>query len=194
MTRAQAEQICADPTNSYSIEEHNHRLAAWAAATAARESKLCRFSVRKGVTILENAGFRSDLAKPEQLPSPSEIDEVHLEWRTKVIEAAANEQLRFSHGVGAKLINCYLKVRFVCANCQDHRNVRSLHPPIDDLLLQSLAKQNVGGLKEEWARLRNARWSKFSSNTYQEVIDRIRQVLRADEPLWQIERFWIGFR
>lgn len=124
--------------------------------------------------------------KPPWRPAP--------DARTKVIEAAANEQMRFSHGVAAKLINCYLKVRFVCANWQDHRNVRSLHPPIDDLLLQSLAKENVGGLKKEWARLRNARWSKFSSHTYQEVVDRIREVLPADEPLWQIERFWIGFR
>jgi len=187
-------RMCAVPTNSYSIEDHNHRLAAWAAATAARASKLCRFSVQKGVKILENAGFRSDLAKPEQLPPPAKIDEVHLKWRSKVIEAAANEQLRFSHGVAAKLINCYLKVRFVCANCQDHRNVRSLHPPIDDLLLRSLAKENVGGFKKEWVRLRNARWSKFSSNTYQEVINHIREALPDNEPLWKIERFWIGFR
>jgi hypothetical protein len=131
---------------------------------------------------------------PQQLPKPASIDEVHRQWRGEIIEAALQEQLQFSHGVAAKLINCYLKVRFVCANLEDHENVRALHPPIDDLLLRSLAEQNVGGLRPEWVRFRNARWSKFDSDTYQQVINRVRDVLPTNEPLWKIERFWIGFR
>lgn len=179
---------------SYTIDEHNHRLAAWAAATAARASCLCRFPVGKGFAILEEGGFTSTFSSLENLPDPSKFDLVHKEWREIVIEKAENQKVKFSHGVAAKLINCYLKVRFVCANLEHSPKVAALHPPIDDLLLKSLADNDVGGLKKEWKRLRASRWSKFDSDTYQNAINCIREILPEPEPLWRIESYWTAYR
>lgn len=178
----------------YTIEDHNHRLAAWAASSSASASKLWRFKVEQGVAILEAIGFTAALASPDQLPSPREVDQSHRQWREDVIGAAHGEYLQFSHGIAAKLINCYLKVRFVCAHQHEHPHVKALHPPIDETLLRTLASHEYGGHGRLWRKFREARWSKYDSETYQQVIDLIRQSLPAGEPLWKIEQYWDGYQ
>jgi hypothetical protein len=177
----------------YKIEEHKHRFAAWAASRAA-STKTCRFNVLQGKNILEAAGLRELVADPSLLPIPTAIDEKHREWRRAAIESAQSKDLTgFSHGTAAKLINVYLKAAFVCAGFQDHENVAALHPPIDSLLLDELYEGKVGGLTEKWAAARKARWSKFNSQQYEEVIDAIREVAPG-AALWKIEFWWRGYQ
>ncbi len=178
----------------YTIEEHSHRFAAWAASSAASASKLCRFTVHEGVTILEACGFDAAFSSPDQLPLAAALDAQHREWREDVIAAAVNQRREFTHGVAAKLINCYLKVRFVCGGHSADSRVQALHPPIDELLLKQLAALNLGGHARRWRTFRYARWSKFDSATYEEVIALIRDSLPPNEPLWKIEEYWDGYQ
>ena len=175
----------------YTIEEHKHISAAWGAATGARASKLCRFSVSVGKQILEGAGFSAQFTLTN-LPLSTELDQRHAEWRQTVIELAAGMGLPFTHGIAAKLINGYLKDRFVCGGYHEHERVKCLHPPIDALLLGALAEENVGGHAQQWREFRDQRWSKFDSAMYQAVINLIRESLPAGEPLWKIEQYWRG--
>jgi hypothetical protein len=175
----------------YTIEEHQHRSAAWDAGRSA-SVKGCRFKVQQAKNILEACGFNAAFSRTEHLPSPENIDRTHEKWRKAIIEAANQQGLKFTHGVAAKLINCYLKVRFVCAGQHEHERVKCLHPPIDEVLLRELAAQNVGGFRDQWRRFRQGRWSRFDSTTYQSVIDHIRQSLPPGEPLWKIEEHWKG--
>lgn len=176
---------------SYTIIEHKHRFAAWAASRAA-STKTCRFNVLQGKNILEAIGFKNLLASPDLLPLPTEIDSKHREWReAAIIAAKAKDLTGFGHGIAAKLINVYLKCAFVCAGHEDHANVAALHPPIDSLLLDELYEGNVGSLSDQWAKARKARWSKFSSEQYEAVIAAIRATL-PDEPLWKVESCWRG--
>jgi hypothetical protein len=176
---------------SYTINEHQHRLATWAAGRAA-SVKGCRFKVHQAKAILEAAGFDADFATPSALPKPTQIDATHRKWREAIIKDAAKQKLSFTHGIAAKLINCYLKVRFVCGGQHEHERVRCLHPPIDAVLLKELARQNVGGFSRQWRQLCQQRWSRFGSRTYQRAINRIRQSLPPGEPLWKIEEHWEG--
>jgi hypothetical protein len=177
----------------YTIEEHNHRLAAWAASTSASASSLCRFKVETGIAVLEQSGFTAlGFATSNSLPAPAELDATHAAWRETVINSAHELGLTFTHGVAAKLINCYLKVRLVCAGHHLDERVQALHPPIDALLLGSLARLNYGSRRECWHGFHQQRWSKFDSATYQAVIDLIRQTLPHGAPLWKIEEFWEG--
>jgi hypothetical protein len=175
----------------YIIEDHKHISAAWGAATGARASKLCRFPVSVGRQILEESSFTARF-KVSDLPLPAELDERHAKWRSTVIEKATRRKLKFTHGIAAKLINSYLKDRFVCGGDHDHKRVRCLHPPIDALLLAALAKANYGGHAKAWRKFRDMRWSKFDSATYQAVIDLMRRSLPAGDPLWKIEEYWEG--
>jgi len=176
---------------SYSIENHKHRLSAWAASRAASTSKLCRFKVSTGISILEEAGF-NDSFNLMDIPTTEKSDLVHEKWRNKVIEAACNHDLDFTHGVAAKLINIYLKVRFVCGGFENDDRVKAIHPPIDAVLLTELAAENFGNAASEWRKFKNLRWSKYDSDTYQSVIDLIKNSLPANAPLWTIEKYWQG--
>lgn len=175
----------------YSIDEHRHRFSAWAASRAA-STKTCRFNVLQGKHIIEAIGLHSLVSSPNLLPTPSSVDATHQGWRTCAIAAASARDLTgFTHGIAAKLINCYIKSAFVCAGHHGHPNVAAQHPPIDALLLDNLYIDDAGGLREHWGRARDCRWSKFSSDEYGEVIKYVRQLM-GDQPLWAVEHWWPG--
>lgn len=126
----------------YGIKQHQHLFAAWAASRAASVSR-CRFKVTQGRAILEASGFVAAFSEPEKLPTPAKMDNKHREWRTAAIKAAKLQGLTLTHGVVSKLINCYLKSRFVCGGHHAHRRVHNLHPPIDAALLKTLTNHNI---------------------------------------------------
>lgn len=178
---------------AYTIEDHKHRYAAWAASRAA-STKTCRFTVLQGKNIVEAVGLNALIQNPDLLPLPEDIDASHRKWREAAITAAKTKDLTgFGHGVAAKLINVYLKGAFVCAGHEGHANVAALHPPIDSLLLDELYENNVSGLKKEWAEARKIRWSKLNSEQYESAITAIRMSMGA-EPLWKIESYWRGYQ
>lgn len=109
-----------------------------------------------------------------------------------MINAASGVGKAFSHEVAAKLINVYLKARFVCGGHADHLNVGLLHPPIDEVLLDAMFHNDVGGLRAAlWTKARKVRWSKLSSDQYEEVIRGIRKSTQG-QPMWKIEEHWRG--
>ena len=178
----------------YTIEEHQHRFAAWAASGAASRSPLCRFKVQLGFAILEASGFTPAFFKPSQLPTPDCVDVMHRRWRKAVIEAAKTVGLNFNDGIAAKLINVYLKTRFVCGGHHNDERVKCLHPPIEEVLLQELAAKDFGGHAKQWRKFRQARWSKFDSVAYEDVIALIRKSLPLNAPLWKIEEHFKGYQ
>ncbi|MEI8095704.1 MAG: hypothetical protein WCG80_15950 [Spirochaetales bacterium] len=177
----------------YNEFSHRHRFAAWAAGTAARASKKNRFSVRKGVAILEAAGFNADFGNPSNLPSASDMDSAHRQWREKVIVAAHQHGKVFTHGVAAKLINAYLKALFVCGPAAHDPRVQFLHPPIDRVLLKALADGDVGGKSAYWRMAENRGWSNFDTGEYETVIEQVR-ALYPEGGYWRIEQYWQGFQ
>ncbi len=176
----------------YTIEDHKHRFAAWAAGSAA-SVKGCRFSVMQAKTILETAGLKLLLGNPDNLPLSDQTDIHHRGWRDNVIQAAQAQGLAFTHGIAAKLINIYFKAGFVCGGYHNHERVCSLHPPIDSLLLDELAARNVGGFRRVWNEARKIRWSNFNSEQYETVIGKIREAM-LNNALWEVERYWRGYR
>lgn len=173
----------------YTIDHHTHNFAVWAASTAASASRLCRFEVRTGKLILEGSGFTPEFTIT-RLPSPKNFDKIHAIWRTKIIAEAKKNGKEFTHGVAAKLINCYLKSRFICAGNSKCKLIDHIHPPIDSLLLRELAKIEYGiNNGKEWRTFEKWRWSKFTSQQYESVISTIKGVMK-EKPLWSIEQYW----
>lgn len=178
----------------YGISDHKHRYAAWAAGRASATSSLCRFEVNQAKEILEDIGLDELLSNPDRLPPVAEIDVTHRAWRTAALASAARLRIGgFTHGVAAKLINVYAKGVLVCAGHHDHPKVVALHPPIDSVLLDALYANSQGDLKAAWGRARRARWSKFTSEQYEDVIAAVRQKM-GNRPLWEIEEHWQGFQ
>ena len=144
-----------------------------------------------GKGLLEAIGFGPKLDSPDKLPEPGKLDRIHRKWRQGIVSQGTKQELVISHGVAAKLINVYLKSRFVCGGFADSPKVQALHPPIDRVLLEELARRDFGGKSKFWAQANKCGWSKFDSATYEDVIQGIREALNGS-PLWAIEQFWKG--
>jgi len=176
---------------SYTSHEHAHRFAAWAASSAASTSKLSRFKVEIGKTILEEAGFGADYLTTA-LPKADEMDSRHAAWRASIIAASLKHGCNFTHGVAAKLINVYLKAAFMMAFHKENLGIEGLHPPIDRTLLKALAEHDEDAVRRrQWRSLEKSGWSKFDSERYQGTIDLVRAERRG-RPLWTVEEYWRG--
>ena len=176
---------------SYSIEEHKHRFASWAAGRAA-SVKGCRFKVGQAKNILESAGLRTISLSVQNLPPRDFFDIEHKKWRTCIIAAANKQDLSFTHGIAAKLINIYLKSIFVCGGAHEDPKIRAIHPPIDSLLLDDLYRLNIGNRRKEWNEARKTRWSKLDSDSYECLIKAIKFSVPEGAGLWEIEESWQG--
>ncbi len=168
----------------YTIHEHQHRYAAWAASRGA-STKNCRFTVEAGKKLLEACGFDKNL----RLPPASQFDTCHKEWR-KAMKAKIKRNT-FKDGVAAKLINLYLKARFVHAGAEEDAKVRAIHPPIDSLLLHTLASHKNDKNAETWKEFAKQGWSNFEAKDYENVIKAIK-VKCGKKGLWTIEEHWPG--
>jgi len=178
--------------DNYTIQQHSHRFAAWAASRAASTSKLCRFRVKDGVSWLEACGLSHEFTI-DHIPTSIEFDGWHKELRKIIVTKAKRKHPAFSHGIGAKLINVYMKSRFVCSGHIENPRTNAIHPPIDSVLLQALSDYNVGGYGKQWLRFKNDGWSKYDSPKYESVIKLISNVL-GEKPLWMIEYYWKGYQ
>lgn len=175
----------------YTIEEHRHRFAVWAAGRAA-SVKGYRFTVEQARKIIEATELHELAKNIVNMPSPESFDEQHRQWRAKAIMTATTLGIPMTHGVAAKLINIYLKSIIVCAGYHDHPRGMAIHPPIDKLLLDALYESNVAGLRALWKTARTIRWSKLNSEQYEAVIKGMRTVLGNNKGLWCIEQHWCG--
>ena len=183
--------------NDYTITEHRHRYAAWAASRAAGVSPLCRFTISVGQSVIDKSGLKSIASSIDNLPRPNDFDDFHKFLRKSVIDSAVEEGIsrdKFTHGVAAKLINVYFKSIFVCGDKYDDPRVKVIHPPIDSVLLDDLYKNDVGGLRNDWKKAKEFKWSKFDSDQYESVISAIKTIDFGNDGLWKVEFYWKGFQ
>lgn len=190
---------------TYTISEHKHRLAFWAAATAAR-SRNQPFKVSVGKALIETARLKEWICAGsfDRALTSGEFDLQHRKWRCGIVKAAESQFScpNFSHGTASKLINMYLKVWLPCSLWpedlaepqSDRANLAHvIHPLIDRTLLQRLLAEAPirREVAQELRGLTERGWSNLNSPDYERVIELLRG-LSGDDPFWMIERYWTG--
>jgi hypothetical protein len=153
---------------------------------------LSEMSGRLRVFEVKTARVKHSRGASEELPDPGEFDQQHALWRRDVLSRASDQHLNMTHGVAAKLINVYLKAVFVCGGHDDHPKVKAIHPPIDRLLLESLARCPKTRDITEWKSFHP--WTRLDSNRYEALINLVRRALPNGEPLGKIEEYWQGYQ
>ena len=174
----------------YTIEEHQHRLAVWAAASAAFRG-LKGKRVERCADLLNAAGIDANFGVSQSGDDEVTFDKRHLELRESIVAASRLKGSPLTHGRAAKVLNIYFKVRFVCGPDHTDKRIKLIHPPVDRMLLTELAGKDIGGKRKDWTHYRDGGWSKFSSDNYEAVI-RILRVAINGEPMWTLERHWSG--
>ena len=128
------------------------------------------------------------------------FDKWHRRKRTKLIDVSREELIKakkreLRHGHAAKLINCYLKARFINCFSVECLATTVAHPPVDSLLLSTILEANLldEGNAAIIRELRQAAWSNWDSDQYEQAIAILRTI-KPDQPFWMIEEHWIGYQ
>jgi hypothetical protein len=174
---------------AYTLFTHRHRFAAWAAARAAQRGFT---SVEKLMEALEGCGvveFASRVGK--RRVSEAEYDAEHARWCERIMAHLKRRRVKnVTFGRAAKLVAVYLKTMIVIGPDGSSPIAGVLHPPIDRILLRSLARdpEVPRPIRREWARLN---WTTLDKRGYSRLIRQLRDCLGKGKPLWHLERHWI---
>ena len=119
----------------YTIHEHRHRFAAWAAARAAQRQFTTVARLR---SALDAANIRERLTVPETYHlSPTQFDAVHRTWCKAICDSLSQASVaHVAYGRAAKLVAVYLKTVVLIGEGCETALGRCLHPPIDRTLLR----------------------------------------------------------
>ena len=150
----------------------------------------------KLVRAIEECGVRTSVRPSVQWsPDAAEFDRAHAGWCRHIVASLREgdlPQTAATFGRAAKLIAIYLKSMVVLAGRHETPLGRTLHPPIDSILLTALADDEDAGFRDASRQLwRRTRWTKLDETDYAEIIQSMRAE-RLDDPFWGIERYWKG--
>lgn len=169
---------------TYDIFEHRHRFACWGAARAAQRGFTTTTII---VAALDTTGIRSFVSDPKSLHvSMDEFDDVHLAWRRAFCQAITAPNA--THGRAAKVIAIYLKTMVITNGHHDSMLAHVAHPPIDRILLQTLANDaRINSVHA--AAWRTTKWTELDERPYDELIGQLREVT-GQAPFWTLEQWW----
>ena len=127
----------------YDLPEHRHRFAVWAAARAAQRGFT---TVRNLRDALQATDIRETLAAPGTLQiSAAQFDVLHRGWCSSICSNLIARQIsKTTYGRAAKLVAVYLKAIVILGEACDSALAHNMHPPIDRILLQTLAASTLG--------------------------------------------------
>jgi hypothetical protein len=172
----------------YELPEHRHRFAVWAAAQAAQRGFT---SVRNLRDALQATDIRDVLSAPTTFQlSPAQFDTLHRRWCSSICSNLIDRQIsKATYGRAAKLVAVYLKAIVIMGDGCNSSLGRNMHPPIDRILLQSLAASDkiTSPCKEAW---RSVSWTQLDQPAYERLIGQLRGAIPAGAPFWTIEEYW----
>lgn len=169
---------------TYTHTQHKHNFSVWVAARAAQRG----FS---GVRLLRGAinvsHVRAFAENPSSIQTARQFDRMHRKWCSRICLFLQEQGVqKVTYGRAAKMVAVYLKSMVVLTN-PDSIQAGFIHPPIDRILLQNIAKRpDLPGPKR--LILKRSSWTKFDELEYFTVL-RILRKLSAG-PLWKLEEFW----
>ena len=174
---------------SYDLNEHRHRFAVWAAARASQRGFT---QVKHLRDALQATDIQKILSDPQTLQfSAIQFNAQHRRWCSTICSSLAQSLPRSDvpYGRAAKLVAVYLKAIVIMGDVWDSSLGRNLHPPIDRILLQALARSDrITSVHQ--AAWRSINWTQLDEIRYYELIDQLRGAIPDDAPFWTIEEYW----
>lgn len=134
--------------------------------------------IRKSV---EQCGVVDTVRDPACWPgTPEQFDAIHKTWVDSMQSYLQRNGVESTFGRCAKVIAIYLKVTVIVAGFHDSPFARAIHPPIDEILLKSLARDDrfPAPARRLWRR---TKWTKLDATCYAELIESFRAV-KLDQP------------
>jgi hypothetical protein len=162
----------------YDFNEHKHRYAVWTAARAIQRSFTNTRNISKAI---DSTGLRK-FAETDEIFTQDWFDIEQVMWCTQLIERFKAMGIPCSYGRAAKIVAIYLKTSVVLPSRGTANNATLIHPPVDSILLRSLAR------KTSMKHLRTMRWTKITVQAYLQLLGELRHTLGSFN--WTLEEHW----
>jgi hypothetical protein len=176
---------------TYSLADHQHRFGAWAAARATQRG-LANLRTSTISDALVDCGVVAVVDTAVNWPTTAKVfDTAHRGWCRAMLSGLLSHGIdKASYGHAAKAIAIYLKLRVVVGGHHKHAFAKVIHPPIDRILLQGLAKY-VRAKDPVFAKqLRTTTWTSLTPAKYDDLITHLRSAGLDQPAFWWIEQFW----
>jgi len=172
----------------YDHFEHRHRFAVWAAARAAQRA-FARVEVLRDA--LEQTDIRQFVADRGSLVTTGEeFDPLHSKWCNAIVGHLSRQGVpNATYGRAAKLVAVYLKSMIVLGEHAASSLARVAHPPIDRILLRTMATSAEVESRHK-ARWRRVAWTTLDEAGYFELLQQLRETLPPESPWWRLEQYW----
>lgn len=178
----------ASQTSEYTVFEHRHRFSAWAGARAAQRGlKSWRSPLLR--EAIEACGAMKTLQSDAWPRTAEEVDALHRHWSNGILTHCAGASAPGTYGRAAKLLNVYLKSMLILGPHADTPFARLTHPPVDRILLQTLAKQSAFSAAHRRLWQENE-WTALKEAGYFDLIRSFRDEGLDKPAFWHIERYW----
>jgi len=167
----------------YTIDDHKHNFAVWAAARAAQRGFTTLANLSKAANDSRIREMVVEINRPGL--TPEEFDRWHRDLCSRIIRFLDTVEIEnATYGRAAKFVAIYLKVVVVIGGDSICPLAKVAHPPIDRILLQNAARIN-SNLRD----FSNVNWTGLSEAEYFDVIRRLRNQ-ETGEPFWKLEKYW----
>ena len=163
---------------SYTFSNHLHNYSVWTAARAVQRGYTTTKNIKAAIEKTELSKF----AEKSDIKSPSDFDHFHRQTSKILIQHLTNKGIHTTYGRAAKIIAVYLKTSIVIRDSGESVVAKIIHPPIDNILLSNLSKNN------KKFGFSNIKWTQLSENEYFKLIDNLR-TLHFDS-FWKLEKYW----
>lgn len=172
----------------YNINEHRHRYAVWCASRAAQRGFAKTSMI---VPAIDMTDIRETLESSfKKSFTQAEFDAKHRIWcRSIVRNLNGSRGQPCTYGRAAKLVAIYIKTIIIVGHSPNSSLATVAHPPVDEILLKSLAELNVFSLQEK-RRLKNIKWTKLNEAEYFSLLDELKSALDDGQAWWEIEQYW----
>lgn len=171
---------------AYTIFEHRHRFAVWAAARAVQRGwkNAKTLPLRNSI---EQCGIKEFLKEPSSLETDLQnFEKPHQQWCVSIQNYLRDKGLKTSYyGRVAKLLAVYIKTMVIVAGADQSPLAKAAHPPIDRILLQSLS------VSYNRTSLKDYSWTLLDLDDYYALVKVLRELIPPDQLFWTIEEHWI---
>lgn len=167
---------------TYTTRLHRHNFAAWAAARATQRNFTTTENLK---TALESSDIQGFVESP---CGRDEFADHHREWCRSICKHLSSVEVSdATYGRAAKLVAVYLKSMVVLPDLSSEEAFY-VHPPIDRILLQNIAKDpEVDSGRSQM--LRSTSWTKLSETDYFDLVSVLSDI-NGDRPFWKLEEYW----
>jgi ribosomal protein L33 len=162
----------------YTFVDHLHNFAVWTAARASQRNYTTTKNIKEAIDQTQ----LKKLIISNRVWNSNNFDKFHRKCCHSIIRYLTNKNIKTTYGRAAKIVAIYIKTAIVIPNSGNRTLAKIAHPPIDNILLSNLHKENKN------LKLAKEKWTLWKEDEYFVILKKLRTLQLSR--FWEIEKYW----